>query len=261
MPEMESSVEVVVLGSGASPGIPMIGCDCQVCTSSDPHDRRYRPSILVRMDGLTILVDTAPELRLQCVANGIDRVDAVLFTHHHADHVVGLDDLRRFNFLMRGPVPLFATEKTVRSVEQMFVYAFDTDIHYPSNKPQLEWRLIDSEPFDIAGRKIIPIPMMHGPLPVLGFRFGDFAYCTDCSHIPEESLAKLTGLDVLILDALRLKPHTTHFNLEQAIEMAHVIGAKRTLLTHLTHEIMHEKVSANLPAGIELAYDGLRIRV
>lgn len=259
--ENDTPVEVLVLGSGTSHGVPMIGCDCAVCTSDDLHDKRSRPSIFVRFGELRILVDTAPELRLQCVAHGIDRVDAVLFTHHHADHVTGLDDLRRFNWLMKGPVPLYANQRTLKNIERMFRYAFDHAPDSPHSRPAVELITIDEQPFTIAERTILPIPLIHGKLPVLGFRFGRFAYCTDCSFIPESSMERLTGLDVLILDALRRTPHPAHFNLEQAVEMAGRIGAKRTFFTHITHQLGHEATNAELPEGMALSYDGQRLEL
>lgn len=258
MSEQNGGVEVVVLGSGTSHGVPMIGCHCAVCTSPDPCDKRMRTSILVRIGKQHILVDTAPELRLQCIANGIDAIDAVLFTHHHADHVVGLDDLRRFNWLQKRFVTCYGTKRTLDRIKGMFAYAFEPAPDSPHSRPNLELQTIDSEPLRIGDETVIPIPLMHGPLPVLGFRFGNFAYCTDCSFIPDDSMERLKGLDVLILDALRRTPHPTHFNLEQAIEWAGRIGANRTYFTHIAHELMHEQTNAGLPQGIELAYDGLR---
>lgn len=252
-------MEVVVLGSGTSHGVPMIGCDCAVCTSTDERDKRSRPSIWVRVGKTRFLIDTAPELRLQCVANGIDRVDAVLFTHHHADHVTGLDDLRRFNWLMKKPVPCYGTDRTLKGLSNMFSYAFREAHDSPHSRPHLELHTIDDSPFHVGGVEVIPIPMMHGPLPVVGFRFGRFAYCTDCSFIPEESFAKLEGLDALILDALRSTPHPAHFNLEQAVEAAGRIAAKQTYFTHIAHELSHKDTNAKLPDGMALAHDGLRI--
>ncbi len=257
----------------------MIACDCEVCTSDDPHDRRTRPSIHVECDGVHILVDTAPELRLQCLANGIRRVDTVLFTHHHADHVTGLDDLRRFNWLRGGALKCYAQEEDIQAIRRMFAYAFDDDPDYPSQKPDLEFSPIDG-PFELTTSRelplaracpgpenrrsdervntcsVLPIPMMHGPTPVLGFRFGDFAYCTDCSYIPDESMELLKNLKVLILDALRRRPHPTHFNLEQAVEWAGRIGAEQTYFTHIAHELLHERTNSELPANMQLGYDG-----
>lgn len=259
-PTGDDDLEVVVLGSGTSHGIPMIGCSCPVCTSSDPRDRRTRPSVFVRWGDLRILVDTATELRLQCVANGVDHVDAVLFTHHHADHVAGLDDLRRFNALSKAPVPLYGTERTLSGVRRMFSYAFDAPPpDSPHSRPRLTLQVIGDEPFEVRGRAIVPVPLMHGRMAVHGFRFGSFAYCTDCSEIPETSFGRLRGLEVLILDALRHDSHPAHFNLEQAVAAARRIGARRTYFTHMAHQLGHAATSAMLPAGIELAYDGLRI--
>lgn len=261
MSRSPTPVEVIVLGSGTSHGVPMIGCDCAVCTSSDPRDKRTRPSIHVRIRGRCILVDTAPELRLQCIANGINRVDAVLFTHHHADHVTGLDDLRRFNWLMKRPIPCFGTERTLDRLTRMFSYAFDPEPQSPHSRPELELCRIDSQPFTIGEETIIPIPLMHGPMAVMGFRFGSFAYCTDCNDISRESSTLLQGLDVLVLDALRRTPHPAHFNLEQAVEMAYKIDARETYFTHVTHQLGHRQTNKELPDGMALAYDGLRIAV
>ncbi len=254
----DSRVEVIVLGSGTSHGVPMIGCDCAVCTSDDPRDRRTRPSIYVRCGAAKILVDTSPELRLQCLANGIRGVDAVLFTHHHADHVAGLDDLRRFNWIMKSAVPCYGTERTLTAIRRMFAYAFEPAVDSPHSRPQLDLRTIDHSPFEVRGERIVPIPLMHGPMPVLGFRFGRFAYCTDCSAIPEESMALLRDLDVLILDALRPIPHPTHLSVDQAVDLARRIGAERTYFTHMAHQVRHAETNASLPEGIELAFDGLR---
>jgi phosphoribosyl 1,2-cyclic phosphate phosphodiesterase len=206
-----------------------------------------------------ILVDTATELRLQCIAQGIRRVDAVLFTHHHADHVTGLDDLRRFNWLMKQAVPLYGTERTLAALRRMYVYAFEHAPQSPHSRPLLELNLIDASPLEIRGERIVPIPLMHGPMPVLGYRFGRFAYCTDCSHIPEDSFDLLKGLDVLVLSALRHSPHPAHFTLAEAVEAARRIGAGRTYFTHTTHQLGYESTNASLPDGMELAYDGLRI--
>lgn len=250
------SVRLTILGSGTSHGVPMIGCDCPVCMSDDPRDRRTRTSAVFGLPGGNVLIDTGPELRLQCIAHGVRSVDAILFTHHHADHVVGLDDTRRFNWLKRGPVPIYGNADTLGRVRKMFPYAFEFDPEYPSAKPDLRPHVIDG-PLELCGARIIPLPYLHGRLPVLGFRVGRIAYCPDCSHIPDETRALLTDLEVLILDALRRRPHPTHFNLEQAVEEARRIGAKRTYFTHIAHELGHAETNAALPAGMALAYDGL----
>lgn len=258
---LDGSVEVLILGSGTSHGVPMIGCDCAVCRSEDPRDKRTRPSILVRTSLQCLLVDTAPELRLQCISNGVNRVDAVLYTHHHADHVAGLDDLRRFNWLMQKAVPLYGTERTLTNLRRMFHYAFEPAPDSPHSRPQLDLHPIDERPFTVGGETVVPIPLMHGPLPVLGFRVGRFAYCTDCSSVPAASMDLLRDLDVLVLDALRHDSHPAHFSLEQAIEAAGRIGAARTFFTHMTHQLGHEATNRGLPDGMALAYDGLRLLV
>lgn len=256
---MKSSVEVIMLGTGTSHGVPMIGCHCAVCKSDDPHDRRTRTSIYVRFGALRLLVDTSPELRIQCTTYGIDAIDAVLFTHHHADHVMGLDDLRRFNWLMKKAIPCYGSQRTLSGLRRMFSYAFEPAPDSPHSRPQLALQPIDAEPFTIGEQTIIPVPLEHGSLPVLGFRFGDFAYCTDCNHIPESSLDRLGDLEVLVLDALRRTDHPAHFTLDQAVNMARTIGAKRTYFTHMTHELGHSATNADLPDGMALAHDGLRL--
>lgn len=250
------AVRLTILGSGTSHGIPMIACDCPVCTSSDPRDRRTRTSALFRCDGCHLLVDTAPELRLQCLACGVRRVDAVLYTHAHADHVAGLDDVRIFNHLAGGPLPVYAAPDTLARVTEMFGYAFAHDPDYPSAKPNLVGVPL-AGPLEIGGRRVVPIPYAHGPTAVLGFRVGDIAYCPDCSAIPDTSRPLLAGLEVLVLDALRHRPHPTHFNLEQAVAEARRIGARRTWFTHIAHDLGHAATDARLPDGMALAYDGL----
>lgn len=252
----DASLTITVLGSGTSHGVPMIGCDCPVCTSNDPRDKRTRVCVAIGWGETTILIDTGPELRLQCIACDVRRVDAVLYTHHHIDHIAGLDDLRRFNWLQRRAIPCYGQPETLARLRSMFAYVFDDDPNYPSAKPQIEPHVIDG-PIEIGGRKIVQIPLMHGPTPVLGFRVGSFAYCTDVSEIPAASWPLLEGLDVLILDALRRRPHATHFNLEQAVDHAARIGAKRTFFTHIAHELGHAETNAALPAAMELAYDGM----
>jgi phosphoribosyl 1,2-cyclic phosphate phosphodiesterase len=250
------SLRLTILGSGTSHGIPMIACDCPVCTSPDPRDRRTRTSALVSFDGRHVLIDTAPELRLQCLAAGVTRVDALLFTHAHADHVVGLDDVRRFNHLARPVLPAYASAATLDTLRRMFDYAFQDDPDYPSAKPRLEARVVTG-PFDLFGRRVTPLPYPHGPTEVLGYRIGNIAYCPDCSGIPDEIRPQLASLDVLVLDALRRRPHPTHFNLEQALAEARRIGARRTYFTHIAHELGHAAASTELPPGVELAWDGL----
>lgn len=254
-----SAITVTILGSGTSHGIPMIACDCTVCTSADPRDRRTRPSVAVAWDEATMLIDTSPELRLQSLAGGIRRVDAVLYTHHHFDHIAGLDDLRRFNHVQHRALPCHGLPETLDRIRAMFAYAFEDDPDYPSAKPHLTLHPV-AGPFEIGGRTITPIPLLHGRLGILGYRVGGFAYCTDVSEIPGDSWPLLAGLDVLILDALRKRPHPTHFNLEQAVDHARRIGARRTLFTHIAHELPHEETNRSLPEGMSLAHDGLVVR-
>lgn len=252
------SVRLTILGSGTSHGVPMIGCDCAVCSSPDPRDRRTRCSAVFAWADGAILIDTSPELRLQCVSAGITRVDAVFFTHYHADHVVGLDDLRRFNALLRRELSLYADAATIARLRRMFDYAFTTDPDYPSAKPDL--RAVELRgPVQVGGRTVTPIPYWHGKLPVLGFRVGNVAYCPDCSAIPDESRPLLEGLDVLVLGALRHRPHPTHFTLAQAVDEAQRIAARRTWFTHIAHELPHAQTCDELPAGMALAHDGLVI--
>lgn len=256
-----SLIEVILLGTGTSHGVPMIGCDCAVCSSSDPHDKRTRPSAYVRFPEASFLLDTAPELRLQCIANDVTRVDAVLFTHHHADHVAGLDDLRRFNWLMQRAVPVYGSRRTLENIRRMFLYAFEHAPDSPHSRPAVELHELDGRPFELCGVDIVPIPLLHGRMHVFGFRFGRFAYCTDCSEIPEDSLARLRGVEVLVLGALRKTPHPAHFTIAQAVEAAQRVGAARTYFTHMTHQLGHEETNRELPAGMQLGHDGLRIEM
>jgi phosphoribosyl 1,2-cyclic phosphate phosphodiesterase len=250
------AVRLTMLGSGTSHGIPMIACSCPVCTSADPRDRRTRTSALFSYDERHVLVDTSPELRLQCLACNVTRVDALLLTHAHADHVAGLDDIRRFTLPGRPPLDVHGSADTLARVRRMFDYAFTDDPDYPSAKPNL--RPVEvTGPFEVLGRQVLPIPYDHGPTQVFGYRIGDIAYCPDCSFLPAEARRLLAGLEVLVLDALRLRPHPTHFNLEQAVEEARRIGARRTYFTHIAHELKHAETNAGLPAGMELGYDGL----
>lgn len=258
---MASTVEldVLFLGTGTSHGVPMIGCDCAVCRSPDLHDFRDRCSLYLSSGDQRILIDTSPELRHQCLKWNVRRVDAVLYTHHHADHVMGLDDLRRFNWLSHGVLPVYGQAATLDRLRIMFPYAFVGAGPSASSRPELVPHAIGEGPFRVGSLWITPIPLNHGTMPVLGFRIGRFAYCTDCNAISESSQALLGDLDVLVLDALRLRPHPTHFNLAQAIEMAHRIGAKTTYFTHIAHDIGHAAIEPTLPPGMHLAYDGLRL--
>lgn len=249
----------VFLGTGTSVGVPMLGCSCRVCTSPDPRNQRYRCSVLVHTPEGRILIDTPPELRLQLLREKVPYVHAVLFTHYHADHLFGLDDVRPFPRHLGGPVPLYATIETQQKIRQAFAYAFNEDSHRSGlYVPQLALRTIATEPFRVLDQVVTPVLLQHAQYDVLGFRIGDVAYCTDVSAISEESLRRLEGLRVLVLDALRPTPHPAHFGLDQALEVVAHLKPQRTYLTHMSHELEHEATNRFLPPGVELAYDGLR---
>ena len=238
----------------------MIGCECSTCRSDDPRDRRTRPSVFVQGDdGSAILIDAGPDLRFQALTYGVTRVDAIVFTHGHADHILGLDDVRRYNHLTRRAMPCYADERTVDDIRRTFSYVFDPATPKSGGLPQLEMFTVVG-PFCLGRQEVIPVPVMHGERPILGLRLGSFAYLTDCSAIPPASWTLLEDLDVLVLDALRERPHPTHFSLGEALAAARRIGAARTYLTHMCHDLAHAPTCAKLPATVELAYDGLHIR-
>ena len=237
--------------------MPIIGCDCSTCRSADPRDRRLRPSILVEaVDGTSVLVDAGPDLREQALAHGIRRVDAIVFTHGHADHILGLDDVRRFNYIQNRPMACYADPLTIADIRQAFAYAFNPLAQKGGGLPQLVTVTIHGA-FCVGGHEVIPVPLYHGVRPILGLRFGAFAYLTDCSRIPDASWPMLEGLDVVVIDALRDRPHPTHFTVAEAVEASRRIAARRTYFTHMCHDLPHAATSARLPDGIELAYDGL----
>lgn len=246
------------LGTGTSNGVPMIGCTCEVCSSKDPKDQRSRSSVVVEWDNLTLLVDTATELRLQARAASLAAIDAVLMTHPHADHTGGLDDLRRFNELQQRRLPVFANSHTAASLRERFGYAFTNEFPFFGGKPDLDLTEIDS-PFEFAGHVISPIPVMHGRMTVFGYRFGNLAYVTDAKEIPATSLAVLHGVDTLVINALRERPHPTHLSVSEALQVIEQIGPRQAYLTHISHELGHAAGSKLLPDGVEIAYDGLVI--
>jgi phosphoribosyl 1,2-cyclic phosphate phosphodiesterase len=263
-----------VLGSGTSHGVPAIGCDCAVCHSSDPRDRRTRPSIRVEITGVqppaaaaaavrSILIDTSTDLREQALANDVRRVDAILFTHGHADHVFGLDETRRYNQMQKTAIGCYASADTVANLRQMFGYIFGTLRQAGGGVPQLRLFSI-AGPFTLGGVEIVPIPLLHGELPVLGFRIGAFAYMTDCNRIPDASWPLLTadgGVRVVVLDALRERRHPTHFSLAEALEVVSRLAPDRAYFTHICHDLPHAATCARLPPGTELAYDGLVLEI
>ena len=255
---MQISIEF--LGTGTSQGVPVIACDCQVCKSNDPHDRRLRTSALVRTGGSNLLIDAGPDLRQQMLRSNVRELDAVLLTHEHMDHVAGIDDLRSFNFSQQRAMDIYANAATITAVKRMYHYAFAEE-RYPGT-PELRLHEIGEGPFTIGNVPIVPIEVMHYKLPVLGFRIGGLAYITDAKSIAESELRKLRGVDVLVLNALRQKKHISHFNLEEAIALVGKVEPRRALFIHISHLMgLHEEVAAHLPKGIELAFDGQVVQV
>jgi phosphoribosyl 1,2-cyclic phosphate phosphodiesterase len=250
--------EITFLGTGTSNGIPVIGCDCAVCRSTDPRDRRSRTSALVRYGGLSLLIDTATELRAQALANDIRHVDAVLMTHAHADHTGGFDDLRRFNELQQQHIPVYTDPITAGMLRERYAYTFSDQYPFYGGKPDLILHEI-AGPFDILGQTVVPIPVLHGRLPITGFRFADLAYVTDAKEIPDTSLDLLQDLDVLVLNALRERSHPTHLSIAEAVDVIQTVRPRRAYLVHLSHETSHAEAEALLPAGIEVAWDGLTV--
>jgi len=257
-------MKLTFLGTGTSFGVPVIGCDCEACTSTDPRDQRTRHGALVETDVGRLLVDTPPELRLQLVATGVDSVDALWFTHIHADHIHGIDDVRAFT--ARGAeMPAYVPREYRRALESHFKYIFDDSFHAPkgSSKPHLRLTEFDvGETLRIVGRDFIPVRVPHGDCSVYGFRVGDLGYVTDGKSLPPEAIEVLSGVDVLVLNALWFgRPHPSHFNVEEAVEAARAVGARRTYLTHLTHRVTHRELLERLPDGVFPAYDGLSVEV
>lgn len=265
MPVLDSDLrnQFVFLGTGTSHGIPVIGCQCATCASPDPKNQRTRCGVVLGLPEGNLLVDTPPDLRTQLLRERIGLIHAVLYTHEHADHLFGLDDLRIFAQYLDRDLPVYCDDHVEQRIRKIFDYAFDpVTREYPAGGiPRLELCRISTEPVEILGAQVIPIPLRHGRYPVLGFRFGNVAYCTDTNGIPAESMTLLQGLDVLILDCLRRTPHPTHFGLEEAVAAAGQIAARRTLFTHLCHDLEHEATNAVLPPGMEVAYDGMRVEL
>ena len=251
---------LTVLGSGTSMGVPTIGCTCEVCSSSDPHDRRLRPSIMVQWNGHTVLIDTTPDFREQAIREGIRKIDAILYTHGHADHILGLDDVRPLSFTRitgGSKIPLFATENTAQVLRSVFRYIFEGDYKY-GGLAQVELRPVTG-PIELFGASFQPVKVLHGDVPIEGYRFGTAAYLTDFSCVPEESMAQLQGLDILFLDALRHHPHPTHSTVENSLKIVERLKPKRTFFTHISHDLPHEATNAALPDNVRLAHDGLKL--
>ena len=259
---------VTILGSGTSQGVPIIGCKCATCTSDNPKDKRLRVSAYIEIEpsagnsnGLKLLIDTTPDFRQQMLVNNIDDIDAVLYTHPHVDHIMGMDDIRQINQLHKKSVDIYGNEFTINYIKKTFSYVFDTNTYKGGGIPNINTKVITIDRFKINGIEIIPVEFNHGQAKIFGYRIGNFAYMTDCSFIPEAEFPKLENLKVLVLDALRYKEHPTHFNIKQAVEAAQRINADQTYFTHITHDILHDTDNAKLPERIEFAYDGLKFEV
>jgi len=255
---MMNKTRLTFLGTGTSQGVPMIGCGCDVCRSTDPRDQRLRASVLVEYEGLKILVDAGPDFRQQMLRENVSHLDAILLTHNHKDHTGGLDDIRAFNYLEKKATQIYCEKYVEDSLRMEYSYAFEEN-KYPGAP---EWRVhtIDERPFEIEGVKIVPIRGRHYKLPVLGFRFGNIAYCTDMNHIPEEEFEKLKGLEHFVINCVRRGHHISHFALEGALKVAEKVGARHTWLTHLSHQLpRHEELTAELPENVLPAFDGLTI--
>jgi phosphoribosyl 1,2-cyclic phosphate phosphodiesterase len=248
--------QVTILGSGTSTGVPMLGCSCAVCHSADPRDRRTRCSALVSHGGQRIVIDTSTDFRQQALRENLSHVDAVLYTHAHADHVHGIDDLRAFNIVSGAAIPIYGPPSAMAVIRRNFRYIFSGEVQ-PGFRPRLiSWDVAGD--FVLCGLPVQPIPLQHGADLSCGYRIGSFAYITDCNGIPGESLERLGNLDILVIDGLRFRSHPTHYSIPEAIEISRQLGARRTILTHLCHEVEHARDGASLPKGVELAYDGQR---
>ncbi|MFM7639501.1 MAG: MBL fold metallo-hydrolase [Bacteroidota bacterium] len=253
-------MKITFLGTGTSQGVPPIGCTSEVCLSENPKDKRLRVSIHVEWRGLSLVVDCGPDFRYQMIRAGISNIDAILFTHEHRDHTAGLDDIRPCNYLQERHMPVYLHPRVFGAFQSQYDYIFQP-VPYPG-VPLIDWHLIDLEPFEIQGRVIRPVEVMHYKLPVLGFVFDKFAYVTDANFISEQEKEKLKGMDVLVLNALRREEHISHFTLSQAVALAKELGAKQTYFTHMSHQIgLHDAVCEELPQGIDLAYDGLVVEI
>jgi phosphoribosyl 1,2-cyclic phosphate phosphodiesterase len=251
-------MNITILGCGTSTGVPMVGCRCPVCSSEDPRDKRTRASIVVETAGNYILVDTSTDFRKQAIRERIPHIDAVLFTHSHADHIHGIDDLRGFHFIHQRVIPCYGSEETIETIARNFSYIFK-GMEVAGYAPLLEPHVAADE-FSLFGCRVTPIPLLHGTMPATGYRFDNTAYLTDCSAIPGPSLAKLAGLELLIIDALRYTPHPNHFNIEGALKVVEKLRPQRAVLTHLTHEVPYRD-GKKLPPGVEFAYDGMRLEL
>lgn len=258
---MSGTARVTVLGCGTSTGVPAIGCLEPTCLSEDPRNKRLRASILIANEDANLLVDSGPDLRQQALTHNIRRVDAVIYTHHHADHTHGIDDLRVFNFIMKKTIPCYAYPDSAKVLRRNFRYIFGEDDQYTGFRPQLTLADVEGTPFEAAGMCLQPFPLDHGGSRVMGIRVGDFAYATDCSGISPESMEILKGVRVLILDALRHREHPSHFTVAQALQIVDILKPEKTYFTHTNYELEYHETNRSLPEGVEMAYDGLEIEI
>ena len=254
-------MKVIILGSGTSQGIPVIGCKCETCLSKNPKDKRLRTSAYIEVDGLKILIDTSIDFRQQMLKYNIIDLDVVLYTHHHVDHILGLDDLRQINQRLNKYIDLYGNEATMDEIKITFRYVFNKKLIFCKVVPLINLYKIENKKFKIKNVEIIPIEVRHGRIKIFGYRIGNFAYITDCSKVPESEIPKLENLEVLVVNALRRSPHPTHFNIEQAVELSQKVKPRMTYFTHMTHDINHDKINKTLPNNIELAYDGLEFNL
>lgn len=251
---------ITFLGTGTSQGVPVIACDCEVCTSTDPRDNRLRSSIMIETDDKTIVIDSGPDFRYQMLREKVKKLDAIVFTHEHKDHVAGMDDIRAFNYRQQAPVDIYATERVQAALKREFAYIF-AEFKYPGI-PQINIHTIGMEPFDIGSVHLIPVEVMHYKLPVLGFRINDFTYITDAKTVAASEIEKIKGTKTLVINALQTQSHISHFTLDEAVSFAQLIGAEKTYLTHISHRLgLHKAMSIDLPVGIEFAYDGLKLNI
>ena len=253
-------MKITFLGTGTSYGVPVIGCECNVCKSTSPRNKRLRSSVLISVDNKNILIDTTPDIRTQLLKTQTKHLDAILFTHYHADHILGLDDVRIFNRIHKSTIPCFALNNTIETIKSIFGYAFDPKTPEGGGLPKLTLHAIDA-PFELFEKTVTPIHILHGQLPIIGFKWDNFAYVTDCSFMPEESKKLLYKIDTLVLNGLRYRPHITHYSITESLEVIREIQPRRAYLTHISHDVDHENLEIELPDNVKIAYDDLSLEI